>query len=111
MTGWYEISTVNDGRWYVFNLKAESGDTLLQSDFCETLAAAEEAVSLAQLNSPLDTRYERLPTVEGRIHFKLTGPAEQLIGTSGVFDSEQARDAGIALIKLNGPTRDIRNNT
>jgi uncharacterized protein YegP (UPF0339 family) len=107
MAGWYELSLIDAGR-YSFNLMDGSGNVLLYSSFYSNKAEAEAAIAAAQQSSPQAERYEKGTYYEGRLIFWLNDASGNNLGQSGVFETEEARDAGIAAIIVNGPTKDVR---
>lgn len=47
----------------------------------------------------------------GKPYFNLKAANQQVIGTSHMYASEQARDAGIAAVKANGASTTVKDNT
>ncbi|MBT9492392.1 MAG: YegP family protein, partial [Paucibacter sp.] len=64
-----------------------------------------------QVNNPIDDRYDKQTAVDGKYYFNLKAANHQVIGTSQMYGTTQARDTGIASVKTNGPTKDVRDNT
>jgi uncharacterized protein YegP (UPF0339 family) len=56
----------------------------------------------------VDERYELSVASDGRPYFNLKAANAQIIGTSQMYASESARAAGIASVKSNGPSADVR---
>lgn len=110
MAGWFELNKSTDGQ-YRFVLKADGDDTLLTSELYRDKGAAKSGYSSVQANSPLDARYEKKTSSNGKLYFNLMAANHQVIGTSQMYASEQARDAGIALVKANGISTTIKDNT
>lgn len=107
MPGWFELKT-NDSSQFSFALKAENGDNILRSELYETKPSAQNGMASVQKNSPLDERYERKVAADGRFYFTLKAGNHQVIGTSPMYKTADARDAGIASVKANGPTETIK---
>ena len=110
MAGWYELNKSSDGQ-YRFLLKDDGGDTLLTSELYRGKDAAKSGVASVQANSSLDAMYEKLVSDNGKPYFNLKAANHQVIGTGKMYASEQARDAGIASVKLNGATTTLKDNT
>lgn len=110
MAGWYELSKSSNGQFH-FVLKAGNAETILTSELYTTKAAALNGIASVQTNSPLDERYDRLTASNGKAYFNLKAANGQVIGTSQMYASTQARDAGISSVKANGPTTDLRDNS
>jgi len=107
MAGWYVLSK-NDKGQYSFVLKAGNGETILSSETYNTKASADNGIASVQKNSPEDARYERKTAANGKEFFNLKATNGQVIGTSQMYASAASRDNGIASVKTNGPSTDIR---
>lgn len=55
----------------------------------------------------LDERYERLVASDGWPYFNLKAANAQIIGTTQMYASAAARDAGIASVKANGASATV----
>jgi uncharacterized protein YegP (UPF0339 family) len=110
MTGWFELDYSSNGQ-YRFTLKAGNAETILSSETYTSKDAAENGIASVQKNASLNERYERETSTNGRPYFNLKAANHQIIGTSQMYSSEQARDAGIASVKANGASRAIKDNT
>ena len=107
MAGWYEVSQASDGQ-YRFVLKAGNGEVILTSELYKTKASAQNGIESVQKNSPEDNRYERLEAKNGKPYFNLKAANHQIIGTSQLYASEQAREKGIESVKNNGSSTTIK---
>ena len=107
MAGSYVLSKNEKGQ-YSFVLKAANGETILQSETYESKAGAENGIASVQQNSPLDERYQRKDSSNGKPYFNLLAANHQVIGTSQLYQSEASRESGIASVKTNGPTTVIK---
>ncbi len=106
MSGKYERKRTSDDQW-MFNLKAGNGEIILTSERYTTKAACDNGIASVQANSPLEERYERREAKNGQPYFVLKAANHQIIGTSEMYSSNQARETGIASVKANGPTTRI----
>ncbi len=77
----------------------------------QTKDSAKAGIASVQVNSPLEARYDRKTSSNGKPYFNLKAANHEIIGTSQMYSSDEARDAGIASVKANGPTNVIRDNT
>ncbi|MGB0133787.1 YegP family protein [Dokdonella sp.] len=107
MSGHYEISS-NDKGQFSFVLKAANGQVILRSQMYESRGAAQTGIASVQTNSPSDERYELSVASDGRPYFNLRAGNGQVIGTSQMYSSDDARATGIASVKTNGPGTDVR---
>ena len=107
MAGWFVLSS-NDKGQYSFMLKAANGETILQSEAYESRAAAEAGIASVQQNSPIEERYQRKTASNGKPFFNLLAANHRIIGTSELYQSEASRESGIASVKANGSTPEIK---
>ncbi|RQO37129.1 hypothetical protein DBR37_02775 [Herminiimonas sp. KBW02] len=110
MTGWFELDYSINGQ-YRFTLKAANAETILSSENYISKDAAEDGIASVQKNALLNERYERETSMNGRPYFNLKAGNHQIIGTSQMYASEQARDAGIASVKTHGASGTIKDRT
>lgn len=109
MPGWYGLSS-NDKGQFSFVLKAGNGETILRSETYNSKSAAENGIASVQKNSQLDERYERKTSSNGKEFFNLKASNGQVIGTSQMYSSAAARDAGILSVQSNGPSAAIKSD-
>lgn len=110
MSGWYELHKSSDGQ-FRFVLKAANGDNLLTSELYKAKHSAENGIMSVQENASHDERYERKAATNGKPYFNLKAANHQIIGTSQMYASEQAREDGIAAVKANGATATVKDVT
>ena len=110
MSGWYELKRSSSGQ-FRFVLKAANAEIILTSELYTTRAAAENGIASVQANSPLEERYERKSAKDGQPYFNLKAANHQIIGSSETYSSEAARDKGIASVKSNGASHNIKDLT
>lgn len=109
MAGWFELHQSKDGQ-YRFVLKAGNAETILASEQYRTKRSALKGIAAVQKNSPLDTRYVRKTSSNGKPFFTLKAGNHQVIGTSELYESESSRDKGIASVKTNGASTTVKDN-
>jgi hypothetical protein len=105
--GWYEILRASDGQYY-FNLLASNAKVILTSEMYTQKHNAQKGIESVQINSTNADRYENRVSVNNEPYFVLKAANSEIIGTSEMYSSKQARDTGIASVKDNGPSTDIR---
>lgn len=110
MTGWFELSNSNNGQ-FRFVLKAGNAETILTSETYVTKASAQNGIESVQKNASLNERYEKKTATNGKPYFNLKAGNHQIIGTSQMYASEQARDAGITSVQTNGASTVIKDKT
>ena len=110
MAGWYELKKSRNGQFH-FVLKAGNAETLLSSELYKTLDSARNGIASVQSNSPEASRYEKKDSASGKPYFTLKAANHQVIGTSELYSSASARDAGIASVQANGPSTVVKDGT
>lgn len=110
MAGWFELSKSSDGQ-VRFVLKAGNAETILTSELYKTRAAAENGIASVQKNCGSDERYELKEAANGKFFFNLKAANHQVIGTSQMYATAQARDGGIASVKSNGASETVKDKT
>ena len=106
----FELRKSEKGQFH-FSLKNADGSTLLGSEQYESKASAENGIASVRTNSPDDARYERKTASDGRHHFNLKAANHQVIGSSQLYASQAAREAGINSVKANGQTATVKDKT
>lgn len=102
MAGKFTLFTGKNGETY-FNLKAGNGEIILGSQSYNDKASAQNGIESVRKNAPDASRYEKKTAANGKLHFNLKAGNNQVIGTSGMYASESARDTGIASVMTNAP--------
>ena len=110
MAGSYQILKTSDGQ-FQFVLKAGNGQTILVSERYKAMDSARNGIASVQKNSPDDARYERKEAKNGKPYFVLKAANHQIIGNSEMYESDAARENGIASVKTNGPTTTIKDDS
>ena len=62
-------------------------------------------------NSGNDARYELKTASNGKFHFNLKAANGQVIGTSQLYATEASRDKGVASVKTNGASTQVKDLT
>ncbi len=88
---------------FYFNLKANNGEKILQSEGYSAKSGAENGISSVRKNADDDDRYERKTSSDGKQYFVLKAGNGEIIGTSETYNSEQGMENGIAAVKRDAP--------
>lgn len=110
LMGKYHVQKASNGQ-YFWNLRADNGERILQSQMYTTKGAAFGGISSCKENSPHDDRYQRLNATNGQPYFVLRAKNNEPIGSSETYSSPAARETGIASCKANGPTSSTQDDT
>lgn len=110
MAGWFELNKSSDGQ-FRFVLKAGNAEPLLSSELYKAKASAEAGVASVQNNCTLEIRYDKKESANAKSYFNLKAANHQVIGTSQMYSTAQARDDGIASVMANGASTTVKDNT
>jgi uncharacterized protein len=110
MAGWYEVKQ-NDKGQSSFVLKAGNGEVILRSEQYESTRSSDNGIASVRQNCGSDGRYEKKDASDGRFFFNLKAGNNQVVGTSQMYKSAAARDAGIDSVKTNGPSMTVKPGT
>lgn len=100
MAGKFTIFSGKGGKTY-FNLKAGNGEIILASQGYVDKSGARNGVESVKNNAADAGRFEKKVASNGKFHFSLKAGNGQIIGNSEMYESEKARDAGIAAVAAN----------
>lgn len=98
MPAQFELKKAKNGEIY-FNLKAANGEVILTSEMYKEKRSALNGIASVQKNAGTDGRYEKKVNKAGKPFFVLKAGNHQVIGQSEAYETEKARDGGIASVK------------
>lgn len=110
MAGKFEIYKDKRGE-FRFRLKASNGQVILASEGYKAKASCRNGIESVRKNSQSDARFERKETKAGKWMFNLKAGNGQVIGTSESYESEKARENGIASVAKNAPDAKMDDQT
>jgi uncharacterized protein YegP (UPF0339 family) len=102
MAGKFTIFNGKSGKLY-FNLKAGNGEIILASQGYADKGGALNGVDSVKNNATNEARFEKKTAANGKFYFSLKAGNGQVIGNSEMYDTEKARDAGIASVTAHAP--------
>ena len=108
--GKFEITTRTNGE-FQFNLKATNGQIILTSEGYTTKASCTNGIESVRTHSQDAARFDRLTAKNNQPYFNLKAANGQIVGTSQMYNSEAARDNGIASVTTNAPDATIDDQT
>lgn len=106
--GKFIIKTGKDGQKY-FNLKAGNGEVILSSEGYSGITGCKKGIASVQKNGTDKTKFEKKTAKNGKCFFVLHAANARVIGKSELYESEKARDNGIASVMKNAPTATTEN--
>lgn len=109
-SGWYELSKSTKGH-YRFVLKSANAETILTSAEYSSHSAAEKGIDAVRAAAHVHAHYECKTAVNGKPYFDLKAANHQVVGTSQMYSSDEARDEGIAAVKTHAAARTVKDHT
>ena len=110
MAGRFELKKSKNDKFF-FSLLADNGQTILSSEMYEAKASAVNGIESVKKNATDDARFERKTSSNGKPFFNLLAGNGQVIGSSEMYSSESARDAGIELVMANAAGASVDDQT
>ena len=98
----FELKTAKNSQFF-FNLKATNGEVILTSEMYKSKASAKNGIESVKTNAASDERFEKKTNSKGKPFFVLKAANHQVIGNSESYETEKARDGGIAAVKKAAP--------
>ena len=102
MAGKFVLKTASDGQYH-FTLKSSNGEVILSSERYKIKPSALNGIASVQKNGGEASRFRKLVAANGKAYFTLTAANHQVIGTGEMYESEKARDKGIAAVMKTAP--------
>jgi uncharacterized protein len=102
----YQISPTTNAK-FTFNLKAENNQVILSSQVYEQKQSALEGIASVQANGPDAKNFELRTSIANEPYFVLKAQNGLIIGTSQMYASTAAAEAGIASVQTNSPSNEI----
>ena len=96
---------------FFFRLTATNGQNILGSEAYTSKSGCKNGIESVKKHAPDDANYNRLEAKNGEFYFTLEAANNQVIGTSEMYQSKQARDNGIESVKTNAPEAGVEDTT
>jgi uncharacterized protein YegP (UPF0339 family) len=107
MSGYFELNRSKDEK-LMFNLKADNNEIILTSQTYTTKQHAMVGIDSIRNNSSKEAQYARKQSIADQPYFVLKATNGEVIGTSQMYSSPSAMETGIARVKVNGPTKILK---
>lgn len=104
--GKFVVTTRSNGQ-FQFNLLANNNEVILTSEGYITLFNCEKGINSVRVNSKIDKAFDRLVSTNGKPYFNLRAANHEVIGTSELYETIQARENGIDSVMRNAPEADV----
>jgi len=96
---------------YHWVLRAANHEVILTSENYVSKHGALNGIESVRQNCKDDDNYQRLDAKDGSPYFNLRAKNHEVIGTSEMYSSKQARDNGIESVKKHGTTLTLVDET
>ncbi len=96
---------------YQFVLKAGNGQVILASQGYKSKKSCENGIESVRKNSQNENRFDKKVSSNGKPYFNLMATNGQIIGNSEMYESEAARNNGIASVAKNAPDAKVDDQT
>lgn len=106
MAGKYKLMRSANSQFY-FNLVADNNEVVLTSETYWAKQGALNGIESVRINSPIDSRYQRKVSSRGKFIFNLTAANNEVIGKSEEYNTVEAREHGISVVKRIGPSATV----
>lgn len=110
MSGTFEIYKDKAGE-FRFRLNASNGQIILVSEGYKDRSGCNKGIESVKKNAQDDNRYAKKESSSGKHMFNLKAANHQVIGTSELYETVQARDSGIESVKKNAPSAKVFDKT
>lgn len=102
----------SSGNQYTFKLKtAGNQEIILTSERYTHKSSALEGIAAVRACADSEDRYRRRRSRSGQSYFVLRGYNGKIVGTSAMYSSRSARDAGIAAVRTHAPRARVQDLT
>ena len=110
MAGCFELKKAKNGE-YFFNLLAANGQGILKSEMYSSKSAAQNGIASVQANCGEEGQFECKTSSNGKAYFVLKAKNHQVIGQSQLYESESGCENGMASVKANGCSTEVKDLT
>jgi len=110
MSGKFEIYKDKAGE-FRFRLKSSEGQNLLGSEGYKAKRSCVNGIESIKKNAPLDNRFQKKESESGKFSFSVKAGNNQIIGTSSMYETAEARDSAIAAVKSNAPEASMEDSS
>ncbi len=110
MASAFELKRTADSQ-FTFTLVAANGEVILTGERYKEKWSAEDGIESVRRNAPVDDRYLRRTSADGKPYFVLVAENREIIGSSEPYSSKEALETGMASVKRNGPVAAVVDNT
>jgi uncharacterized protein YegP (UPF0339 family) len=111
-TGYFRLTKNGDASQpYHWVLVAPNHEVILTSENYSTKQMALKGIASVRVNCSYDENYKRKRAKDGKFMFNLVARNGEVIGTSQMYTTKQAREVGIEAVKHYGKDATIKDET
>ncbi len=99
------------GDQFLFNLEAGNNEVILTSERYTAKSSALNGIEAVRTHARVDAQYQRRTATSGAPYFVLRAPNNEVLGTSELYSSASARNAGIDAVKASAPRAELDDQT
>jgi uncharacterized protein len=88
---------------FMFTLSAANHEVVLTSETYIRKADALAGIASVKANAPDEARFDRRMSIKDEPYFVLRAANNQIVGTSQMYSSKAARDAGMLAVRREAP--------
>ena len=96
---------------YHWVLVAPNHEVILTGENYSSKQMALKGIESVRVNCPYDENYDRLIAIDGSHYFNLVAQNGEIVGTSQMYSSDNARDVGIEAVKKYGRDAEVHDET
>lgn len=100
--GKFVISIRKDGE-IQFSLRAANGEIILLSQGYTVKDTCKKGIESVQRNALQDNKFARHTSADGKVYFTMKARNGKVIGTSEMYETKAAMEAGIKSVQSNAP--------
>lgn len=93
---------------FMFNLKAKNGEVILTSQSYVDKQGALNGIDSVRTHGPHDSNFVREKSTANEPYFNLKAANGQVIGRSEMYSAESGRENGIASVKANCSSTEVK---
>jgi uncharacterized protein len=102
----FVIHNSRDNQLY-FTLRAPNHEVILTSETYQSLSALKNGIESVRIHAPETAHFVLRASRAGEPYFVLRAANHEVLGTSEMYSSRNACEAGIASVGLNAPIAEI----
>jgi len=104
----FEIYKSPKNQQFYFRLKARNRQVILASEGYKTKASCKGGIRSVQKNAASESGFQLKEAKDGKFYFTLDAKNGEVVGSSQMYASKEARKKGIRSVMANAPAAEVR---